>query len=487
MDADNPVFRSLDIIESNINEKLTVDYIAKSVNISKYHYQRMFREIMGNSVMSYVTKRKLTLAGMELNKTDAKVIDVALRYGYDSHEGFSRSFKTHMGVTPTDYRKSNICGSDIKMPKGRRNMDYSRITGEMIGHVNDFIRQAKETARSARNAVLPHYAPFWELIAASTDGYADKAEKMMERINSIAERPDEISGCYSIIKIMEEIAFHSNLLAFNAGLMVSRDLPENTKKQWPICEKYIELARSSVYVTDKTASFFREFTALVFDEMRRNAADMIKNAINKGNDAVSGIDGYLYIRDEIGHLVNEISSVPVEDITVSFLKDCLFRIDIISFAASVDIVRSPKDEAMFKGVASFKESLAEAANYFGTLIKPEKEKVAERTSKQCLLDIAYQGNILLFYTRGEVSHEKLGHLLDDGQKARFEGICRKINDLIISMHNPTEDLTYAKIAGSLNEVKADMCAAADDLKEKGGAVRFIANEFGALAERVKSL
>ena len=57
MDNDNPVFRSLELIESRITEKLTVENIASAVYFSKYHYQRLFREAVGDSVMEYVTKR----------------------------------------------------------------------------------------------------------------------------------------------------------------------------------------------------------------------------------------------------------------------------------------------------------------------------------------------------------------------------------------------------------------------------------------------
>ena len=101
----NPISRSLEIIESQISEKLTVEYIASRVYFSKFHYQRLFRETVGDSVMEYVTKRKLTLAGQELLETDAAIVDIAEKFGYDSREGFSRSFKAHMGVTPGEYRK----------------------------------------------------------------------------------------------------------------------------------------------------------------------------------------------------------------------------------------------------------------------------------------------------------------------------------------------------------------------------------------------
>ncbi len=105
MNDSSPIFRSLAISEEKIQERLTVEALAASINFSKYHYQHIFHEAVGDTVMGYVTRRKLYLAAEELAGTTDSVLEVALRYGYDSHEGFTRSFKAHTGVTPTEYRK----------------------------------------------------------------------------------------------------------------------------------------------------------------------------------------------------------------------------------------------------------------------------------------------------------------------------------------------------------------------------------------------
>ena len=90
-----------------------------SVHFSKYHYQRIFREAVGDSVMGYVARRRISLAAMELARTDASVLKIALKYGYDSHEGFTRSFRSHMGITPTEYRKYHLSTGTFKMQEGK--------------------------------------------------------------------------------------------------------------------------------------------------------------------------------------------------------------------------------------------------------------------------------------------------------------------------------------------------------------------------------
>lgn len=180
MNNESPIFRSLAMIEERIQEKLTVESLADSVHFSKYHYQRMFREAVGDSVMRYVTRRKLCLAAEELARKDANVLEIALKYGYDSHEGFTRSFRAHTGVTPTEYRKyhqfiwipsarpfgeQSIANSNRKSSscdrkemfrlslmrrKEGENMMYTQNTDEMIRELNSLIVQTKETAAYTR-------------------------------------------------------------------------------------------------------------------------------------------------------------------------------------------------------------------------------------------------------------------------------------------------------------------------------------------------
>jgi len=160
VDNDNPVFRSLELIESRITEKLTVENIANAVYFSKYHYQRLFREAVGDSVMEYVTKRKLTLAGKALLDSNASIIDIAFEYGYDSREVFTRSFKAYMGISPTEYRKYGLTAISQKTIKERISMFYSKTTDEIIRELNELIAKAKELSGSARKTNSKWYAQF---------------------------------------------------------------------------------------------------------------------------------------------------------------------------------------------------------------------------------------------------------------------------------------------------------------------------------------
>ncbi|MCM1190458.1 MAG: AraC family transcriptional regulator [bacterium] len=123
MNNKDPVFRSLAVIEENIQKKLTVESLARSIHLSGSRYQRLFREAVGDSVMSYVIRRRLALAAADLAETDESILDIALKYGYDSHEVFTRSFRAHMGVSPREYRKHRLSVCPEKTRKEKYPID----------------------------------------------------------------------------------------------------------------------------------------------------------------------------------------------------------------------------------------------------------------------------------------------------------------------------------------------------------------------------
>jgi len=218
--------------------------------------------------------------------------------------------------------------------------------------------------------------------------------------------------------------------------------------------------------------------------MRKAAAQKIQEVVQKGKAAEERIVGYSYIKHEVAALVNELSAIPCEEITVSRLEDCLFKLDIFSFAADMDVSRRTDHKAIFEGLTNFKESVSEAIDFFQTLVRPETNPVLGRTVHKRFTDIAFQGNILLFYTRGEVSHEKLGKLLSDEQKTAFGVICNEINKCIQLALNANAETAYKEIADMLYDIHSHMMMEADKLKERGGAIRFIAGEFKGLADNV---
>ncbi len=82
----------IDYVEENLQSNIEIDDIARSAMSSKYHFQRIFHALTGFTVTEYMRNRRLTLAAEDLAGSDSKVIDIALKYGYESTEAFAKAF-----------------------------------------------------------------------------------------------------------------------------------------------------------------------------------------------------------------------------------------------------------------------------------------------------------------------------------------------------------------------------------------------------------
>ncbi|ASF40614.1 AraC family transcriptional regulator [Halobacillus halophilus] len=94
--------RSIDYMENHLLEDVSIEEIASQANTSVFHFQRMFTLLTETPVAEYLRRRRLTLAAHELSKTNIKVIDIALKYGYDTPESFAKAFKKQHGITPRE-------------------------------------------------------------------------------------------------------------------------------------------------------------------------------------------------------------------------------------------------------------------------------------------------------------------------------------------------------------------------------------------------
>lgn len=97
---------AIQYIESHITEDLSANAIAKQLNVSPFYFQKGFAMLCGFTLGEYIRNRRLALAGNELAAGDGKVIDIAIKYGYDSPDSFTRAFTRFHGVTPNQARRA---------------------------------------------------------------------------------------------------------------------------------------------------------------------------------------------------------------------------------------------------------------------------------------------------------------------------------------------------------------------------------------------
>ncbi|MCX8958775.1 superoxide response transcriptional regulator SoxS [Erwinia psidii] len=91
-------------IDSNLDKTLSIDQVAAKSGYSKWHLQRMFRTVTRQTLGGYIRERRLTLAAEALRQTQRPVFDIAMQYGYESQQTFSRVFRRQFSLTPTAYR-----------------------------------------------------------------------------------------------------------------------------------------------------------------------------------------------------------------------------------------------------------------------------------------------------------------------------------------------------------------------------------------------
>ena len=100
----NMMQNSIDYIETNLKSELSAFELAESAGFSLFHYYRIFKSVVGISVMQYILRRKLCNAIYEISCGN-KMIDVAFSYGFDTHAGFFKAFKREYDCSPTQYIK----------------------------------------------------------------------------------------------------------------------------------------------------------------------------------------------------------------------------------------------------------------------------------------------------------------------------------------------------------------------------------------------
>jgi AraC family transcriptional regulator len=97
--------KSIDFIERNLKQDITLETLSEQAHFSVSHFYRLFQIYVGCSVMDYIRVRRLTNAAHDLLTTDKRVIDIALDYQFQSQEAFLRAFSKVFGITPGRYRK----------------------------------------------------------------------------------------------------------------------------------------------------------------------------------------------------------------------------------------------------------------------------------------------------------------------------------------------------------------------------------------------
>ena len=137
------LMEALDYIEAHLKEEIRTEQVAEACFCSKSGLEKLFRNVNHLSVHDYVVRRRMSLAARELlTDPGARLIDLAVAYGYGSHEAFARAFRQAWGVAPSEFRREKRC-SEL-FPRLTVPPEEERIMGKKhvdITELYDLFRQ----------------------------------------------------------------------------------------------------------------------------------------------------------------------------------------------------------------------------------------------------------------------------------------------------------------------------------------------------------
>ena len=173
--------KSIAYVEENLAGAIDLDKAAQLAQCSSYHYQRMFSYIAGVTLGEYIRRRRMSLAGVDLQRGE-KVIDVAAKYEYDSPTSFNRVFKGVHGITPKEAKQAGAKLTSYPMltfkltVRGVHVMEYQLIDKEAF-HVTGLGLKIEQNMEVAQKRI----PEFWNEVAAS--GELQKLLPIMDQNN----------------------------------------------------------------------------------------------------------------------------------------------------------------------------------------------------------------------------------------------------------------------------------------------------------------
>lgn len=211
---------AISYIEKNLTGDIDFKEVARFACCSEYHFKRMFSFLAGVPLSEYIRRRRLTLAAFDLNNSNLRIIDVAIKYGYSSPDSFTRAFQSLHDVTPSEAKNT---GQSLKAYppmtfqlsiKGGDEMNYRIVEKEGFAIVGIMKR-----VPLIYHGVNPEIASMWESLN----------EEMIEKLKSLSNV--EPSGLISASTNFSEGRMEEKgELDHYIGVATTKECPDNLTK-----------------------------------------------------------------------------------------------------------------------------------------------------------------------------------------------------------------------------------------------------------------
>ena len=183
------------------DEALTLRFLSRKLGYSQFHTTRKFKEISGMQFRDYLRLRRLAFALIDVRDSSRSFLDIAVDYGFSSHEAFTRSFKATYGITPNEYRKHPVpvvlrtkINTFDRYIVGIGEISMSQPTKEIKVY---FVTIPAHKFLHIKNYDSNGYFDFWEKQAAVPGQDCDTICGLLDSIKGKLDGQDDVIGQYS--------------------------------------------------------------------------------------------------------------------------------------------------------------------------------------------------------------------------------------------------------------------------------------------------
>ncbi|GHU73558.1 hypothetical protein AGMMS49992_12550 [Clostridia bacterium] len=189
-------------ITAHLGDDITLDSLAEAAGYSKYHAARTFKELTGKTPFETIRALRLTKAAQILQKSDKKVVDVALDSGFDSHDGFTRAFARQFAITPRKYQQETPAvpweydyriEAYYRMKEDSPNMENEKVSEKVLKTVT--VTALERPARKlillrAKKAAGGDYLSFCKECGCEWNGFLDSISEKMDTAGLLTLPPN---------------------------------------------------------------------------------------------------------------------------------------------------------------------------------------------------------------------------------------------------------------------------------------------------------
>ena len=245
-------------IEKNLTEKIDYKILSRILAVNEYTLHRVFLFVTNMSISEYIRKRRMSMAAIDLMNTNLRIIDVAVKYQYDSATSFARAFKKMMGFNPKDIIKNK---NFVKIfPVLNFEDDYNNFVDIEYKEIKNFSISLYAVSQKMRMFEIPKLSPiFWKNVEdESPKAFKEVEYGILEYENSLAN--DLYEATYYVaskteFKNSKKLEINNkNYLVFKLPSNEPKDISSFTKKIYN--SVILELG----YNIDETAFDIEEYT-----------------------------------------------------------------------------------------------------------------------------------------------------------------------------------------------------------------------------------